>query len=378
VNAPQRPGWAMRLAAMLFSGLFMLAFGGGGLFFGVLPLLDTARQAWLVRTWVPVSAQVLEVQLDTHRGSKGGSTYLVKARYAYRYGGRDFEATRIGLDTWIGADNVGDWHQRWHHNLTDARAREQPVAAWIDPDSPARAVLERRPRWGLLLFRLPFALLFTAVGVGAAVMFVRALLGLPDPPKRVRSASPRAGMAASTARRAAAAQASALSDWPAMARGRLDDARGEVHFVRRWPRWLAAGLGVLLMVWLVPGAPGRGGGLPGLMLAALLGTGWAALVLHLATWRWRWARVGRQLRVDRGSWLVRREIFVDRHALQSLSDVLVFTSRTTGEPTVHHHRLVATVGGRPVALTPALPGPESARAVADHLRQVLGRAAAAG
>jgi hypothetical protein len=163
-----------------------------------------------------------------------------------------------------------------------------------------------------------------------------------------------------------------------MARGRLDDARGEVNFVRRWPRWLAAVLGVLLLVWLMPGAPGRGTGLPGLMLAALLGTGWAALVLHLATWRWRWARVGRQLRVDRGSWLLRRELFVDRHALPSLSDVLVFTSRSTGEPTVHHHRLVATVGGRPVALTPALPGPEAARAVADHLRQVLGHSAAAG
>ena len=190
MNAPQRPGWAARLATMLFSGLFMLTFGAGGLYLGVLPVLDTARQSWQVRNWVPVSAQVQDVQMETHRGSKGGSTYRVTARYAYRVGGRDFESTRIGLDTWVSADNVGDWHQHWHALLSEARAREQPVAAWVDPSEPQRAVLERQPRWGLLLFRLPFALIFTAVGVGAAVVFGRALLGRPTTPRQLSSALP--------------------------------------------------------------------------------------------------------------------------------------------------------------------------------------------
>ena len=54
--------------------------------------------------------------------------------------------TRIGLARWGGADNIGDWQADWHARLSDALARQQPVAAWVDPDRPERAVLERRPR----------------------------------------------------------------------------------------------------------------------------------------------------------------------------------------------------------------------------------------
>ena len=346
MNAPQRPGWAARLATMLFSGLFMLTFGAGGLYLGVLPVLDTARQSWQVRNWVPVSAQVQDVQMETHRGSKGGSTYRVTARYAYRVGGRDFESTRIGLDTWVSADNVGDWHQHWHALLSEARAREQPVAAWVDPSEPQRAVLERQPRWGLLLFRLPFALIFTAVGVGAAVVFGRALLGRPTNPRQLSSAS---GAAAA-----------------------LTPPR-TIDFVRRWPRWLAVAGLLPLVVWLLPGAPGRSGGLAGLLFAAVVGTAWAAGLLHLATLRWRWQLVDGELRVDRSSWLLSRVLRVDRAMLGSVSNELSFTSRTGNGPTVEHHRLVVSAGGRQHALTPALTGVAEARTMAAHLRQALGR-----
>ena len=375
MNAPQRPGWAARLATMLFSGLFMLTFGAGGLYLGVLPVLDTARQSWQVRNWVPVSAQVQDVQMETHRGSKGGSTYRVTARYAYRVGGRDFESTRIGLDTWVSADNVGDWHQHWHALLSEARAREQPVAAWVDPSEPQRAVLERQPRWGLLLFRLPFALIFTAVGVGAAVVFGRALLGRPTNPRQLSSASG-AAAAHKPSRKAMTVTAPAGDSppsWPALARGRLDDPAGTIDFVRRWPRWLAAAGLLPLVVWLLPGAPGRSGGLAGLLFAAVVGTAWAAGLLHLATLRWRWQLVDGELRVDRSSWLRSRVLRVDRAMLGSVSNELSFTSRTGNGPTVEHHRLVVSAGGRQHALTPALTGVAEARTMAAHLRQALGR-----
>ena len=375
MTAPQRPGWAARLATMLFSGVFMLAFGGVGLFFGLLPLLDTARQSWQVRNWVPVSAHVQDVQLETHRGSKGGSTYLVKARYAYRVGGRDFESTRIGLDTWVGSDNVGDWHHRWHALLSDARAREQPVAAWVDPSAPQRAVLERQPRWGLLLFRLPFALIFTAVGMGAAVVFGRALLGRPTTPRQLSSAL-RTTAARKPPTKALTAMAPAddsPSAWPSLARGRLDDPARAIDFVRRWPRWLAAAGLLPLLVWLLPGAPGRSGGTAGLLFAAVVGTAWAAGLLHLATLRWRWQLVDGLLRVDRSSWLRSQVLRVDRSMLGSVTHKLAFTSRTGNGPTVEHHRLVVNAGGREHALTPAMTGVEEARTMAAHLRQALGR-----
>ena len=52
--------------------------------------------------------------------------------------------------------------------------------------------------------------------------------------------------------------------------------------------------------------------------------------------------------------------------------VLVFTSSTNGGPQVQHHRLAIKLdGGRQLALTPALGGPEVLAAVRQHLQLAL-------
>lgn len=381
MSAGEQPGWGSRLAVMLFSLPFMLGFGAGGLFGGVLPLLDTARMAWTVRDWQPVSAQVLETRLDTHRGSKGSITYAVFARYAYRVNGRDHEATRVGLSQW-GSDNIGDWHERWHRLLEQARASEQPVGAWYDPQQPGRAVLDRRVRWGMVAFQLPFALLFTAVGIGAAVVFFSALVGKPW--AHGRSSVPLRSSRKPVTSAAAGADASQagpirplpagskLPPLPAGVRGTLDAPLAELRFVRRWPRVLGGLLLVPALVWLASGPTAGRSGLLALLPMALLFTAWLALALHLITLRWVWRLQGRSLVVDRSSWLFSRRRSFDAGELRQLRHKLVYSSTTGGRPTVHHHRLVATPAHRAaVALTPALGGIDAVRAVAWHLQRAM-------
>ena len=60
MSTPQATlGIAARLVTLLFSAVFALAFGGGGLYFGVLPLARTMSAAWEVRSWQVVAAEVL-------------------------------------------------------------------------------------------------------------------------------------------------------------------------------------------------------------------------------------------------------------------------------------------------------------------------------
>lgn len=356
------PGWGERLATMAFSGIFMLGFGAGGVMAGVVPITLTLWRAVEVTGWQPVSAQVIETTLDQSRSSKGGSTYAVKARYAYRVNGRDYEGRRVGLLDW-GSDNVGTWHQDWHARLDDARQREQPVAAWIDPSQPGRSILDRRVRWGLMALHLPFALLFTAVGVGAAVVFWRALTGRGGLPGKPGAAA----VVPSRPRRRAPVNA---GDVAPGVRGRLDRDPGVVVFVRWWPRVLALTMALPMLMVLAAGP--SAGGLVGRLLLAALATAWLAFALHLATLRWSWQHQDEGLLLERRSWLHARRWSLGRGQLARAEPVLVYTSSTNGGPQVQHHRLAIKVdGGRPFALTPALAGPDALAAVRQHLQRAL-------
>lgn len=160
---------------LVFCAIFAVVFGAGGYWAGLRPLAETALAAWTVRSWQPVPAQVLDVQLKQHAGSEGGTAYQVLARYRYTVGGQTYEAQRVGLDRNSSADNVGDWQAQWHRNLRQAQERGESITAWVNPQAPAQALLDRSIRWRLQIFRLPFALVFTGVGVTAAWMFLRIL-----------------------------------------------------------------------------------------------------------------------------------------------------------------------------------------------------------
>ncbi|KQO19210.1 ankyrin repeat domain-containing protein [Acidovorax sp. Leaf78] len=166
-----------RAGALVFSAIFAVAFGLGGYFFGLKPLAQTLWTAWQVGQWQQVPAQVISAELKRHPGSKGGTTYEVQARYRYEFNGARHEGTRVGLDAQSGSDNIGDWHQQWHGRLQQAQARDQPITVRVNPDNPAHSLIDSSIRWRLQIFRLPFALIFTAVGVVAACVFVLLLIG---------------------------------------------------------------------------------------------------------------------------------------------------------------------------------------------------------
>lgn len=174
-------GLLARLPVLLFSGVFALGFGLGGIFAGVRPILLTLASAWEVRDWRPVGATVLEAELQEHRGSKGSLTYGLRARYRYTVGEQSYEGQRIGLDQGFSSDNIGDWHEHWHEQLQRSREQGLRVLAWVDPRQPQRAVLDPHIRWALVAVQLPFALLFTSVGAAATWVFWRTCRGEPMP-----------------------------------------------------------------------------------------------------------------------------------------------------------------------------------------------------
>ena len=169
--------WPVRIGTLLFSAVFAAGFGAGGFFVGLLPLYQTLSAAWEVRSWQSVPAQVLETQLDRRRDSEGSETYAVRVRYRYQVGAQTYESQRVGLDAQGHSDNVGDWHAQWHRRLQTAQSSGQALTAWVNPREPSQALLDPHIRWPMLLFRLPFALVFTAVGLAAAWFFFKALRG---------------------------------------------------------------------------------------------------------------------------------------------------------------------------------------------------------
>ncbi len=114
--------------------------------------------------WLPVSAEVVTVAIEEHEDDEGGSTYETTATYRYDYAGTSYTGTRVAIDT--GADNIGGFQHRLYYDLKAAHERGTPVTAYVDPDDPNRAVLNRALRPGLFALKGIFALVFGGVGFG--------------------------------------------------------------------------------------------------------------------------------------------------------------------------------------------------------------------
>lgn len=161
--APARQNGSILL--QISAVVFILA----GLVIGV--FLGSDLRDWLVmRDWQPVTARVESTQLDRSQ-SDGTTTYRVRATYHYRFGGRRFRGTRVGISR--GFDNIGDYHRRMHDRLDQARRRGTPVTAWVNPEQPNETVLDRSLRWGRLAMAAAFPLAFGGFGAGLLVWLSR-------------------------------------------------------------------------------------------------------------------------------------------------------------------------------------------------------------
>src|SRR5262245_29631373 len=135
------------------------AFGVGAFVWGALTLLH-----WhAARGWVEVPAQLISVELEEHV-DEDSTTYQATATYSYAYAGQEYTSNRVAIDT--GSDNIGDFQQRLYSGLRAAHERGAPITAYVDPEEPANAVLNRELRAGLLAMKMMFAFVFGGVGFG--------------------------------------------------------------------------------------------------------------------------------------------------------------------------------------------------------------------
>ncbi len=143
-------GMPFLLAGLFVTGLYFSGF----------------RNWWDARSWAEVPCQIDSVELKESRGDDSTS-YRVEAIYHYDFNGRTYQGERVTFD--FGFDNVGDFHQRLHQELSSHRKSGRPFRCFVDAAHPESAVLYRGLRWQMQAFLAIFALTFPAVGAGLVV-----------------------------------------------------------------------------------------------------------------------------------------------------------------------------------------------------------------
>ncbi len=132
------------------------AFMGWRFFSAVVTWRDAAR-------WVETPAAITSLELKRHTGDEGGTSYSVKAAYNYEFAGRKHSGDRVGL--FSGSDNVSNYNRQLFKRLE--RARDNNAAlCYVNPFDPSEALLDRGMRLGMLLFHVPFVLMFGGFGFG--------------------------------------------------------------------------------------------------------------------------------------------------------------------------------------------------------------------
>jgi hypothetical protein len=101
--------------------------------------------------------------LEAH-SDEDSTTYQTTAAYRYDYAGQSYTSHRVAIDK--GSDNIGDFQQSLYYTLRTAHERHAQVTAYVDPNEPTNAVLNRELRAGLLAMKMVFALVFGGVGFG--------------------------------------------------------------------------------------------------------------------------------------------------------------------------------------------------------------------
>ncbi|QFT54814.1 hypothetical protein FIU95_09635 [Microbulbifer sp. THAF38] len=138
-------------------------FGIAGIFFVfsfaafLYEVVGPVRDAIKMRDWLPMTAEVLEVELAESWGDGGSVSYQTFAAYEFVVDGKAYWNDRVSVNS--GFDNLGQYQINIFHRLNNARERGLRISGWYNPDNPAEAVIDRGLRWiqvvPLTLFCLP-------------------------------------------------------------------------------------------------------------------------------------------------------------------------------------------------------------------------------
>ena len=140
-------------AAAKFKGppLPALIATAGVLLLGLVPILLAVHTAWSARRWVETPVELLDVNVQTLNPGDFPPVSDVRATYRYRMGDAFHVGRRIGVHLPM-TDNSGEWQREWVERLTHHRAPGMaPLMAWVNPEHPDEAVLDRSLRWDVLL-----------------------------------------------------------------------------------------------------------------------------------------------------------------------------------------------------------------------------------
>ncbi|BBB62111.1 hypothetical protein UNDKW_3838 [Undibacterium sp. KW1] len=154
-----------QLGGSLFALIFVVGFGLGGWYGGVLPMAQQLQGWWRAGNMVAVQARIDKLELREHR-SEDGPSYSVDAEFVYQFDGKTYRSKRISVGG-DSSDGYNGYNRSTHASLLQARSNDQSVTLWIDPQDPAFAAYDRQLHIKRLIFLIPFATLFPAVSLGA-------------------------------------------------------------------------------------------------------------------------------------------------------------------------------------------------------------------
>lgn len=155
--------------------LFALPFAAAGVAILLLMVAPAAYDWARMQSWQPVSAQVESATLQSHRGSKGGTTHSVSVRYRYEVGGVTYTGQRAAIHE--RADNIGSFQEQLGRRLKGAQRTGTPVQVWVNPARPAESIADRSLRPGLLGLTMGIAVLCGGFGLLVLAAVVRKVWG---------------------------------------------------------------------------------------------------------------------------------------------------------------------------------------------------------
>jgi hypothetical protein len=152
-----RIGWGATVAALL--GLVFAAVGVSDL----VQILEAG-------SWPSTPGRIVRSEIRSTQDAAGDTIYYLSLEYRYRYGGRDYRATRVSFgDTFDEGTRADSAHARGNaivkllsagatpaygdasRGVVEYRARDFPlggeVTVHVDPAQPGRAVIDVQPSW---------------------------------------------------------------------------------------------------------------------------------------------------------------------------------------------------------------------------------------
>jgi len=118
--------------------------------------------------WKQVPANISSIELKRNYGES--TTYSIKARYFYSYKG-NHQSSDVSLNN--SSDNIGDYWQTLYRKLKQDQANDR-AHAWVNPNNPNEALLDRTFRWAKVAFGGIFLFMFGGFGFGAMWLSLKA------------------------------------------------------------------------------------------------------------------------------------------------------------------------------------------------------------